>query len=362
MKVKKLIIAAALAAAISFTACIRSSRPAVNTETPDHSGMPAYETAEPTDAPAPEVATGSIAPEAERILGGEPLPLDFSALISDGMLIDIDGDGEKEHLTAKRGEPAGRFNLLVDAEETDIWLDAATEASFISLFGDTIQLGVDETEPYSMLRDYLYLNGEAEQPTPERGVSVMCIAPAQNKWKNNSSSLFFPDTSVRELPRFASIEECIEAGASADLHFPLMSSIDENNDVSLELDLDGDGIREKLLLKAGRILVYSPDDPSEPVFEVPYAPSNEEKIVARYVAEGYEVYAAPCFEYFVNGVRCDLFDGENGASSLHYESSICFAKGPNGGIMLLALYGGYNTIEYKNGSFSVSSISSGENT
>lgn len=297
---------------------------------------------EPTPAETePAGPGGAVSTELEQeILEGRAVLIDNIELIENGIEIDVDSDGTKNVVTAEKTERFdidGSMRIVVDGRPVKLWFSAEDELWFISLFGDSIEIA-RKTLSQDEYELYLYYTSRRDTlPEPEPMIEVKSLKDPSRSWDQCGDAICFYKDSASEIERCATIEEYVLSGASVEVCCPLLGSMDDNNDIFIMLDLDGDGERESIFLKAGRVRVFAGEltedlVPEHQVLEVPYNNFSEDgnEIVKKYLERGFGAVCDPCAQFYVNANR---FITEYGNEPF-YTSRGSFIRGPEGRIIL----------------------------
>lgn len=317
----------------------------------------------PTQPPADDTELPAEDFSAERrILGGEAEKADMDALYGDGLMLDVDNDGVKNKLTAKKANSLSWSDtqmLFVDGEPrfgfengADLWL--------ISLFGDGIEIAA-EGAPCDSYEEYLFCSGAKDIPTEDvKCIRVACLYEKGETWAQCGTEMIFTLDSVKDIERRSSVEEYILDGARVELGFPRIAEMDENNDISVEMDIDGDGKAESLLFKANRARILKIDEQTGEetlVTELPYRTREDlSAILAEYSPSGLAVNAPESSELWIDGVK---FESPHGGV-IGYNDGYCFAPDGEGGIMILQHDLDWTAISYRNGAFSYKEVANTE--
>lgn len=249
----------------------------------------------------------------EQVRNGEVVKLELSVLEGNGAALDIDGDGTKEILTLRPAEEMpDEYAALYVNNELKTYLSLSGEYMLVSLFGDSIQLA-SECEHTFVADEIRYYDGgeSGEEYRMRNACEVTPLAGSRDYWSTMGMALYIPCDDATKLKRLPTIEEYLYAGAEAEACFPLMTEFDENHDITYHIDMDGDGVREELLLSAGRVLVFEQDDRDEPVYKIPYPAKAEDgeegytAICSEYSAKGYTAYPDEAIHITVNGAAAD---------------------------------------------------------
>lgn len=332
------------------------------------------ESQEPTEAISAAPETAGIIEDfsmEESIRSGVPERIDYKLLLNDGIRIDVDGDGVKETITASNveGGSGDMLHLKLNGKDTNILVENGASVWFVSLLGSSIQIAEEERFPASRMGIYFnwYMQAQGSAGLYEEGcdsLCIRCIEADAGIRPGDCSAMEIPGCGIGDLKVHARIEDFFDDGALIGPGFALLGSTDENYDTSYLIDIDGDGGKEEMIIKAGRVLVYEKGLTDEPSFEVPYLPEGANgtdpyAIAEHYRSEGYDAYLYECSDVYVNGVK--FISGAEHADGIPYVIDMWFSKAPNGGVMLIGLSGNFFTLEWQDGEFIYNMIASGEN-
>lgn len=362
MKIKGIMIIFIIiltATPVSLGGCSFKETETDMTQTPSTEGAAVTEPAGTHEAVLTQNADNDFELE-KNILGGTPCRINAAGLISEGCSIDVDCDGVKDILKAEKREDydlSGTYVVTVNGEPADVCFTEDDELWFFSTLGSSIEIAQkNENE----LEYAVFCNCAGERAeVPADGVPayrVTCLK--QTPVHADECCLIIYADSMDKVVHRGSIEEYLMDGATCGLSFPLLVSVNDELDKSIELDLDGDGTREELLFKSGRILIYNKGDTTSPIKEIPYRLLEEDgmELIERYRAEGYDTGLDERMRFFVNGKEFVREDGR----ALVYEQRSFFAPNHEGGIRLISGVSGWIEVGWKNGEFNYRIVSSGE--